>query len=547
MKNVTVVNLKKDISYIGVGERITFKKQPSAFDENEIIAYYEGTEIGKVASSPTLSAPDTLINTEVLEEVGDEFTGVVESQFELVRKKAVTTLIVRVEGSFSSTPTAEAKTFTFKCSGSSTKYGAKMSVIDDYNSGKKVFLSVATDDKVNKVVLKYNGELSGAIEEKEYAETSSLEDLDALKSILESAEEDSIEAKVIKTLKGSYYVEISISSEVIDEAKKTVSKKAIGTVKANLISQGFEEERLNEIENFLLTNNFSAEQIQNIFGTYKMYPMEVQHKIPSNPSTKFNDTNDILKIAYAVLDNKLNALCSGEKGTGKNCFIETVAWIYQRPLYSISINRETDKADLTGSKIIDCEVDENGNVLNKIAYDKEVLIEAMEIGGILNIDEINFAEPGITGLLHSIGDDRRSIQVPAYKFVEADDNFTIMATMNLDYQGTNELNEALQDRFVDILFENNNSILDVLEKTCIGIKHADMVTANNVYMKMIEIIRNREAGLDEGCITVRGFIQALKLSKTLGLNKALEVCVANKVKDYEYRKNIKDIIDVFAM
>ena len=34
--------------------------------------------------------------------------------------------------------------------------------------------------------------------------------------------------------------------------------------------------------------------------------------------------------------------------------------------------------------------------------------------------------------------------------------------MNVGYQGTNELNEALSDRFVDIVFENNDSIREIL-------------------------------------------------------------------------------------
>ena len=203
---------------------------------------------------------------------------------------------------------------------------------------------------------------------------------------------------------------------------------------------------------------------------------------------------------------------------------------------------------MIGSKTIDSEVEtESGTAVNKIKFSKEVLIEAMEVGGIINIDEINFADPGVTGLLHSIGDDRRSIEVPGYKYVTADNNFSIMATMNLDYQGTQELNEALADRFVDIKFANNDSIYDILKDACIGVKKSDLTKADKVYKEMVNKIRNMDEGIGSECITIRGFIQGLNMSKVIGLRKALTITVADKIRDEEYRNNVKDIIDNFII
>ena len=118
-----------------------------------------------------------------------------------------------------------------------------------------------------------------------------------------------------------------------------------------------------------------------------------------------------------------------------------------------------------------------------------------------------------------------------------------MATMNVDYQGTNELNEALSDRFIDIRFPSNESIASILSSNCPKTPMSEIQIADSIYRQMYNIIQNRDSSLDSNCLTVRGFIQALNMSPVLGLKKALSVCVADKIKDEEYSNNVKTIID----
>ena len=310
-----------------------------------------------------------------------------------------------------------------------------------------------------------------------------------------------------------------------------------------MLNKGFDETTLNEVEEYLTMNKFTATEIQTIFKSYKKYRPEVAFRI-RKPKTLFTDSFGALRICYAAFLNGYHLLCSGDKGTGKNCLISTWAWILQRPLFSNSVNRETDKLDMLGSKTIDSEVDPTtGKVMDKIVYQPEVMLEAMECGGIINIDEINFADPGITGLLHSIADDRREIQVPGYQMVSADENFFIMATMNIDYQGTNELNEALADRFIDICFPPNTSIASILNTNCPKSPQSEVQICDNIYKQMYNTVQSRDSSLDSNCLTVRGFIQALNMSAVLGLKQALKICVADKIKDEEYRNNTWQIID----
>lgn len=540
MLKVTVIHKKDSLDFIPKGSKIIFEKDPSnGFDSNAIKASFEGKDIGYMSANPTTSAPSTSLNHEVYNQVGDRFEGTVVDYFPLSKKTTKYVLIVEVNtGASSSTSTVETKNFKLKVKGSQTTYPKKMEVIDEIKKGNKVFLEVKLEK--GKIVVLKEGTLAGVIEEKELSTTSSLAEIEVLKSILET---ENLEAKVSKAEATSYFIDIAVSSDVLESATTMATKKAISGAKASLVAKGFNEDTLTDIEEYLLANGFNGDDVQDIFATYKVYPKEVAWRIPSKPKTMFKDTFGALETGYTAIVNQFHLLCSGEKGTGKNVYVETFAYVFQRPLYSVAINRETDKYDLVGSKTIDVETTDDGTVENKVKFSPEVLLEAMEVGGILNVDEINFADPGVTGLLHSIGDDRRAIEVPGYKYVQADDNFVMMATMNLNYQGTNELNEALQDRFVDVIFPNNDSIFDILSDKCPSIKKADLQKADRVYSKMVSLVRDRDGQLDDNCITVRGFIQGCTMSKRLGLKKGLEVCVANKIKDSEYRQNVLTIIE----
>lgn len=299
--------------------------------------------------------------------------------------------------------------------------------------GRKVFLELRkeTDENGKELIVAYrqvNGqeEKCGKVDEKKCgtASFSTAEELNLIKSILDT---EKIEGIVSTKYPTSYILNIEIANNKISGFKTQAVKKAMGSIKQDLVNQGFDELVLTEIEDYLTLNKFTVSEIQNIFKSYKKYDDSVSYRIIKKPKTQFKDTFGSLKVCYAAFLNNFHLLLSGDKGTGKNCLISTWAWILQRPLYEISINRETDKLDLLGSKTIESEVDSNtGKVLDKIEFQAEVLLEAMEVGGIINIDEINFADPGITGLLHSICDDRREIQVPGYKKVVSDDNFFVI-------------------------------------------------------------------------------------------------------------------------
>lgn len=552
MAKITVFSLNEDLDYINNQSIISFRKEEDELDKYRIVASYNGTDIGFVAASMMQAVPGTTLNKEIFEEVPDVFQGQVIDNTKTVNNTSTNKVLVveiNIATSASSAPTSGSTMFTFSVNGSSSKYAGKNEVIQDASNGRKVFLQLKkTNDNKGNVLIVLTRTINGVdmacgkIDTSKCGQNSysSIEEYDLISEILDS---EALECKVSQTLPTAYVVQLEMANSTIDQYKNAADNKIIGSVKQNLVAQGWDESDLIEIEDYLKANGFSSTEIQNIFKTYKQYPNEIKFRI-KKPKTWFKDNFESLKICYAAFLNGYHLLLSGDKGTGKNSLIATWAWVLQRPLYEIAINRETDKLDLLGSNIIGAEVDSNsGAIINSIEFSPEVLLEAMEVGGIINIDEINFAEPGITGLLHSIGDDRRAIQVPGYKYVAADENFFIMATMNLDYQGTNELNEALADRFVDIKFPSNTSIANILFSNCPRSPQTEIQMCDAIYKEMYKIISNRDSSLDSNCLTVRGFIQALSMSPILGLKKALEICVADKIKDEEYSQNVKTIID----
>lgn len=552
---VTVIGIKGvDLKAIPKGSSLKFEKDLSVPTDSIIKVYCGGSEIGVISNAPSRMIPGTKAGKDIFNAALTSFTGEVMECKDILSIVKTPVLVAKVdlEGEEAEPGTVTSDTeikFQFKITGAKGKHPSKLEVINQYGLGNDVYVTLHYDESKDEVICKYNGISAGVVSSSETNEATANEDLQLFKDILSKLDDkEIIEGSVLSTKMASYVIGVNIAKENVEEAKVEAIKKTMESAKEPLVKMGYEEELLTDIENYLLGNGFEAKDISDIFATYKPYSDEAKHLIPKKPSKLFNDTNKVLLYdAYSAIAENLHVICSGEKGTGKNVFVETWAWVLQRPLYSIAINRETDKMDLLGSQVIVPErvdeTDENSEYYSKVVFKKEVLLEAMENGGIINIDEINFADPGVTGLLHSVGDDRRELFVPNYGLVKADSNFLMIATMNVGYQGTNELNEALSDRFVDIRFENNDSIKSVLELNCPFAAKTQINQADTLYKQIVQTVRDGDSSLDENCVTVRGFIQALKMSKRIPLKRALTRCIADKVKDTEYRENLLQLID----
>ena len=545
---ITVQHAKNSLDFIEKGDTITFEKEKNnAKDPKAIRAFIDKQFIGYVSVSGSTIAPGTSSGHDIFDIVKDEFDGKVVDYASLTNQTGATRIGIVVDLAVEE-PKAEISNesynLMFKVKGGVKTYPGKALILDDVlNKKLKTFVNLSLDANDKVLILRQEGSVdsqpSGVIEEKNLTNCSSVEDLQLVKDLLRNGED--LEAKVVKVEKASYFISLQLSSESIQATKTEIAKKSVNEKKEELVDMGFDKDLLNEIEDYLLDCEFTPTDIENLFDTYQVYPKEIQHLIIKKPETLFKDTFGAMKVLWAAAANGFHVLESGERGTGKNVAVETWAWITQRPLFTMSISSETDKLDLLGSKTIDADI-ENGQVVNSIKFEPELVARAMEYNGILNLDEVNFGSPAVLGVLHSVMDTRREISIPGYKQVKAENNFMVICTINESYLGTNSLNEAFRDRMVNLRFPNNPSIYDVLERACPTASKGDIQKVDRVYQKMYSIIQDRDSALDEDCMTVRGPIQALTMAPILGLKKALKIAMI-KTQDDEYAKNIETIID----
>ena len=151
--------------------------------------------------------------------------------------------------------------------------------------------------------------------------------------------------------------------------------------------------------------------------------------------------NKVWEEALAVLLCGRNLLLAGEKATGKNVLAQNLAAVFERPAWDISFHVNMDAAALIGSDTF-----HDG----RVTFRPGPVYCCAQSGGFGILDEINMARNEALAVLHSVLDFRRVIDVPGYDRIEVADDTRFIATMNYNYAGTRELNEALASRFVVI-------------------------------------------------------------------------------------------------
>jgi cobaltochelatase CobS len=246
------------------------------------------------------------------------------------------------------------------------------------------------------------------------------------------------------------------------------------------------------------------------------------------------------KLVYAA-SNSLPVLLIGETGVGKTQAVRHLAWKTNNGLRRVNLNGATTVDEFLGKLLIN----EQGTY-----WVDGVLVDAMQAGDWILLDEINACLPEIAFCLHSLLDDDRMVVLTEHdgRIVRPHQNFRLFASMNPSeegrYGGTKMLNEALMDRFPVVIrmeyLPEEEEIEAVIAQS--GNDDRELIT------RMVKVANDvRQAVRSEklfGSFSTRRVIDWARMSKTFDVRESANFTILSKMSRYD-AEAVEDIIDLY--
>lgn len=244
------------------------------------------------------------------------------------------------------------------------------------------------------------------------------------------------------------------------------------------------------------------------------------------------------KLAYGVAHN-LPVLLIGETGVGKTLAVRYLAWRTNNGLRRVNLNGATTVDEFLGKLLIN----ERGTY-----WVNGVLVDAMEAGDWILLDEINATLPEIAFCLHSLLDDDRMVVLMEYdgRIVRPHPNFRLFASMNPSeegkYGGTKTLNEALLDRFPLVIRMDYLTEEQEIEAVIAQSGNRDRETVQRMVRAAHDVrqgIRNEKIF---GSFSTRRVIDWARMAARFPVRESAEYTVLSKLGRYD-AEAVEDIID----
>lgn len=288
------------------------------------------------------------------------------------------------------------------------------------------------------------------------------------------------------------------------------------------------------MKEFLREQGVSEKLLKELEDFRKYYKLEdsLLDRVP-NPRYKYYG-KEVWSKSIAALLAGYNILLSGPKATGKNVLAENLAMIFNRPMWNISMNVNSDSSSLLGS---DTFVD------GEVKLRKGPVYNAAESGGFAVFDEINMAKNDSLSVIYSALDYRRVIDVPGYERIDMHEATRFIGTMNYGYIGTKELNEALISRFmvIDMPTITEENFKMILENE-FALKKDYLDIFVRLFMDLQKKSLNAE--ISSKAIDLRGLFSSIEtMKKGLDIKSALEMGIVNKTFDQYEKDIVKDVIN----
>ncbi len=201
------------------------------------------------------------------------------------------------------------------------------------------------------------------------------------------------------------------------------------------------------------------------------------------------DEVELFRTAHA---NRIPVMLKGPTGCGKTRFVQYMAYLLKRPLFTVACHEDLTASELVGRYLL------KGN---ETVWVDGPLTLAAKNGAICYLDEIVEARKDTTVVIHPLTDTRRLLTIEKKsQVIEAVDDFMLVMSYNPGYQSVlKDLKQSTKQRFLAIEF---NYPPPDLEMKIIQQEAQVEEPISKALVRIGEKVRNlKNHGLEEGVST----------------------------------------------
>lgn len=248
---------------------------------------------------------------------------------------------------------------------------------------------------------------------------------------------------------------------------------------------------------------------------------------------------DLLIDAITALSMGKNILLKGPTGAGKTKFAETLSNLFNQPMFSVNCSVDLDAESLLGFKTLAYHEDKQ-----LIEFVPGPVINAMNHGYFLYIDEINMAKPETLPLINGVLDYRRTITNPfTNEMITAKEGFAVIAAINEGYIGTVPLNEALKNRFIviEVPYIEGEQLKQLIQMST-------QLTDENTIDLFVKLSGDlisavHQGKLSEDAASIRALLDACDLSVLIPPKRAVLRSIVDKLDEEREKEFVKNLME----